>query len=454
MSDWRRYPYTADWGDSRHFTFPACDGYRQERSVSSYFLSGFLQGVRSDRRYAFLAIFADMRVLWRTVRASFFTFSLFDCDSGHYGTCTDYDFPRPPLIRTRHKMQLTAGRLGLTYSGTRASGRWESLMASAEAFRPFAWEVELRGTDHHGAPMHLELVLEANRPPAPAGGRDLGGEMTFLGDHMYSYLQSGMVMRGRLDWGDGGEEVEGDVGWVHRQWSDRFRQRQDWRSRRYRSELRMMQLDNGWDLSCFHQYLRPRDNALVPWTGVSAQGPAPDYRLQATHRVELTAPELVRSPGAVRSRNMLSEGPRYFPRRFDLRVPDWQCRLESEPLVPLPAHDLPIEVWAGPVVVRGEMFGQTVLGLGFDQRSHPLVRDFELAQALQQAFDGCAEIEPELRRRLSYRSQEIEALCLARDRRAAAACCREHIEPWLGKLPASCQERLTQLATDLRSLLA
>ena len=34
-----------------------------------------------------------------------------------------------------------------------------------------------------------------------------------------------------------------------------------------------MQFDNGWDMSCFHQYQRHQRNAVVPWTGISAQGP-------------------------------------------------------------------------------------------------------------------------------------------------------------------------------------
>src|SRR2546428_9214999 len=43
--------------------------------------------------------------------------------------------------------------------------------------------------------------------------RELGGEMMFLGaERTYSYFQSGLIMRGRLTWGDVAEEVEGEVG--------------------------------------------------------------------------------------------------------------------------------------------------------------------------------------------------------------------------------------------------
>ena len=34
------------------------------------------------------------------------------------------------------------------------------------------------------------------------------------------------------------------------------------------------------------QYLRPARNAVVPWTGISAQGPAPAFEIRATTRVE------------------------------------------------------------------------------------------------------------------------------------------------------------------------
>ena len=71
------------------------------------------------------------------------------------------------------------------------------------ALRPFAWTFELHGVDHHGARMALTLDVDAMRPPAPLGGRELGGEMMFLGaERTYSYFQSGLRMRGRLDWGD------------------------------------------------------------------------------------------------------------------------------------------------------------------------------------------------------------------------------------------------------------
>ena len=58
------------------------------------------------------------------------------------------------------------------------------------------------------------------------------------------------------------------VGWIDRQWAeDDFAKHQDPESSRYRNEWRVIQLDNGWDLSCFHQYLRDQRNAVVPLQG-------------------------------------------------------------------------------------------------------------------------------------------------------------------------------------------
>ncbi|HYD49679.1 MAG TPA: hypothetical protein VEB21_15090 [Terriglobales bacterium] len=456
MSDWRRYPYTADWGDSRRFTFPACDGLQADLATSTYFVDGFLQGESTDRRYAFMAVFSDARLLWNTIRASFFTFALFDCDHGEYGTCTEYDFPRPPRIRQSHKLSLTPGRMGLRYDGSRAAGRWDSLLESEDRFRPFAWELELSGIDQNAATMKLELVLEAERPPAPLGGRELGGEVTFLGSRpVYSYFQSGLNMRGRISWGDHSEAVAGDVGWIDRQWSEVHPStHQDRRNRRYRREWRMLQFDNGWDMTCFHQYLRPQRNAPVPWTGISAQGPQSDFELRSTHRVELTIPEYARDPGIIAPRRRVSNGPCYYPHRYQLAVPEWQMKVTSEPLVPAPAHDLPLEYWNGPVVIRGELFEQTVMGLGFDERTRPLVHDFELAEALRATIDHLPDLDADETRPLSYRLWEVEALCLRGDRRAAAGHFRAYVEPMLAKMPAEAQARVLTLAEDLLTLLS
>lgn len=453
--DWKRYPYVPDWGDPRWFTFPAVDGYQPELGMSTYFVDGFVRGRSSGRLYAFMVIFTDMRVLRRTMRASFYTFALYDCDAHRYGTYTDFDLPRPSRLWQRQKIAATPGHLALRYTASAGTSRWEAQRESDGALRPFAWTLELHGIDHHGDRMALTLDINAARPPAPLGGRELGGEMMFLGaERTYSYFQSGLTMRGRLEWASRFEDVEGDIGWIDRQWAvDDFTVHQDWRSTRYRNEWRVMQFDNGWDMSCFHQYNRHQRNAIVPWTGISAQGPAPEFDLRATHRVELTTPEFIRSPGIVRSPMMITDGPRYFPHRYRLRVPEWEMDVQAEPLVDAPAHRLPIEYWTGPVRISGRIFGQPVTGLGFDERSCPRVRGFEVAEALRLTAEHLPDVDDGTRRMLAYRAWEVEAIALRGDPSAAAAHLRRHVHPLVAQLPDAAEARVTSIANDLLGIL-
>jgi hypothetical protein len=321
--------------------------------------------------------------------------------------------------------------------------------------RPFAYTLDLRGTDQHGAAMGLVLDVDAHRPPAPLGGRELGGEMMFLGaERTYSYFQSGLAMRGELAWGDVREEVEGTVGWIDRQWAvEDFTLRQDRHSATYRNEWRVMQFANGWDLSCFHQYARRHGRTVVPWTGCSAQGPGPAFEIKASHRVELEIPEFIRSPGVVRARMMLTDGPRWFPQRYRLCVPEWEMDVSSEPLVDAPAHAFPIEWWTGPVRIKGRLFGQEVSGLGFDERSCPFVRPFEVAQVLRLTVEHMEGIDDGSRRELSYRAWEVEALALRGDPNAALAHCQQRIERGLPGQPASVRNVLAPIVADLRTVL-
>ena len=452
-ASWKRYPHVPDWGDPHWFTFPACDGDARALGMQTYFVDGFLRGGSTGRSYAFLVVFTDARILGRTLRFSFYTLALFDCDRGHYGTYTDFDWPDPSAPDAPRKLATAPGHLALAYAAPAGASTWHNALDARGGLRPFAWELRLHGVDHRGARMSVTLDVDAQRPPAPLGGRELAGEMMFLGaERTYSYFQSGLRMRGRLAWGDVEEDVEGDVGWIDRQWAeDDFSKHQDAESTRYRNEWRVMQFDNGWDVSCFHQYQREHRNAVVPWTGVSAQGPAPGFEVRATHRVELTTPDFVRSPGVVRSLAMLSEGPRWFPHRYRLRVPEWEMDVEAEPIVDAPAHQLPIEWWSGPVRLRGTLFGAPVTGLGFDERSCPRVRGWELAQAIAIVADhadgaGC--------RLLAYRAWEVEALALRGDAAAAAQHLAATVDPLIAALPAPLRGRLDAIARDLRDVLA
>jgi hypothetical protein len=454
-SDWKRYPWAPVWGDPRWFTFPEVDGHRPELGVSTYFVDGFLAGLHSGRRFAFMFILADMRVLQRTVRATFYTFALFDLDRRHYGTYSDFDFPRPPRVRRRHKVRSASGHADLHYDAPVGTFRWENQRDGGGALRPFAYEVECPGVDHHGVPMHLTLAIDATCPPAPLGGRELGGEMMFLGAaRTFSYFQSGLRMEGRLAWGDHSEEVRGTIGWIDRQFAlDDFSAHQDRHSSRYRHEWRVMQLDSGWNLSLFHQYHRLKQNTLVPWSGISAQGPAPGWDLRATTRARVDVLEFIRSPGIVRGMSMLTEGPRWFPHRYRVRAPELEMDVVGTPLVDAPAHRLPIEYWTGPVEIAGTFGGSPVTGFGFDERAQPWCRDFEIARALRLSVEHTPGIELGVRRRLAYRLWEAEALALRDDAQAAAGHLRTHVRPDLEALDTRVRERLDPMFDDLMTVL-
>jgi hypothetical protein len=453
--DWKQYPHVPDWGDPAWFTFPGVDGVRDDLGVSTYFIDGFLRGRTSGRRFAFMFILTNMRVLQKRVRAAFYTMALYDLDRRHYGTYTDNDFPRPPRIRRGHKFRGDAGHMDIAYESSAGTARWTN-RRTGDTLLPFAYEVSLPGVDHHGVRMLLELEIDCARPPGPLGGRELGGEMMFLGaPSTFSYFQSGLGMRGRLVWGDVDEEVEGEVGWIDRQWAEAdFSVHQDRHSSRYRNEWRVMQFDNGWDMSLFHQYQRDARAAVVPWSGMSAQGPAPRHEIRSSTKVQLVIPEFIRSPGVVRGRSMLTEGPRWFPHRYRVCIPEWQMDVQCEPLVDAPAHALPIEYWTGPVRITGTVFGNPVTGFGFDERSRPWTRDWELAQALRLTIEHLVGIDDDTRRAISYRAWEVEALALRGDRRAATAHVEGRIAPLLRDLAPSAGERVRPLVGDLLETLS
>jgi hypothetical protein len=451
--EWKRYPHVPTWGDPRRFTLPEADGARADLGVSTFFIEGFLRGRRSGRRYAFMTIFTDMRVVRKLLRASFYTFACYDLDQGRYGTFTDYDFPRPFAWRRAYKLAAAPGRLDLRFASSAGPARWANATDAGGALRPFAWTLALCGVDHHGQRMAAALEVEAGAPPAPLGGRLLGGEMMFLGaPSTYSYFQTALRLQGHLAWGSVDEEVTGDVGWIDRQWAvDDFTAHQDWRSRRYRSEWRVMHFDDGWNMSAFRQYLRPARNAVVPWSGLSAQGPAPAFEIRETAAVELTIPEFVRSPGVVRAMSMLTDGPRWFPHRYRIRVPEWDTDVSSAPHVEAPAHALPIEYWTGPVRLEGRLFGRNVRGLGFDERARPWVRHYELARALRLSIEHLGGGEDH--RLLAYRLDEVEALALRGDCAAARAHLERHVPPLMHAVRAEDRARLRPLLDDLRAVL-
>src|SRR5262249_19744166 len=152
---------------------------------------------------------------------------------------------------------------------------------------------------------------------------------------------------GRLGWGSIAEDVDGDCGWIDRQWAP---QNGGIRSAHYGHERREIHLDDGTELGVWMQFDRRRGNRLIPFSGVTALGPTGE--INGTTAFDIEPLSFVRDRGLVAPRYPLP-GRGYFTDRYHLRVPGLDLDLVSEPLVAAPAHAAPIEYWSGPTRIQG-----------------------------------------------------------------------------------------------------
>lgn len=384
---WKRYPYAIPGADEAWFTFPAAEG-DQGTGANTYFLECPLRGLRTGRNLALMVIFSTMRVpLARTVlHADFYIFALFDLDTGTYGTITDFDLPRPLRVRRTHKMKVARGLLDVSYETSGGRARWTTRRDAAGAPVPFSYALDLRGRDGSGREMAATLDVEVAKPPAPIGGDELGGVKTCcmqLGT--FSYFQTGLALRGRVRWGDFEDEVRGDAGLIDRQYArEHFGKYTDLGNTRHRHEWRVLHLDNGWDMSVWQQFDAERGDRLVPFSGVTAQGP--DGTVRATTDFHVERLSFVRDPGHVKPMKALPNGTAFLTDRFHLTVRDWGLSVTAEPYVAAPAHGMPIEYWNGPIRVIGQMGGRPVSGFGFHERSKLWFRPHELVFVLRETL--------------------------------------------------------------------
>lgn len=380
--DWKRYPYQVL--NDPQLCFPTAEGDQGAES-NTYYVAGRLQGRATRHEYAFLVIFTFNNIRQR-LRADFFTFALFDLQSGRYGTFSEFDLPWPPRLMRDYKLSVAKGELNVAFTAQPGRSTWSTRRTIDGALEPFCYHVTLHGRDAGGQAMHVDLDLDTLKPPMPVGGSEYGGVKTCIGQYgTHSYFQSDVRFRGTLVWGDVREEVDGDCGWIDRQWTPRYLGvHNDRRARRYRHEWRQLHLDNGWELSVWQQFDRARGNRLIPFSGATAA--TPDGRVLATTELTIDRLSFVRDPGSVKAQYQLTNGARYFTDRYALRIPAWDLDVVSAPLVATPAHALPIEYWSGPTRVVGRMSGQPVHGFGFHERTMAFARDFELVDVLRQSI--------------------------------------------------------------------
>jgi predicted secreted hydrolase len=365
--------------------------------------------------------------------------------------------PRPPRIRRRYKLSVASGCLDVAFTSAHGVSRWTTRRDDAGALLPFAYELSLVGRDADGRRMAVALELDTRKPPMPVGGGEYGGVKTCMGQYgTHSYFQSDVRFRGTLEWGDVRDEVEGDSGWIDRQWTPRYLGiHSDRRNTGYRHEWRQIHLDNGVEMSVWLHVDRHRTNRPIPFCGATAA--TADLRTLATTEFEIDRLSFVRNPGVIQPRYALTRGAAYFGDRYRLRVPAWELDLFSEPLVAAPAHALPIEYWSGPTRVQGIMAGHPVRGFGFHERTFAFVRDFELVDVLRGtlrhlASDALPAGSPDPLA-LADLVWEVDAFLSHGGRTEARHYLRTRVRPLLERLADPVREHVLQIADDLDAVL-
>jgi len=377
--DWSRYPFDLV-PDDPQFRFPAAEANHQDCESDTWFVAGELTG-ESGRRFAFLTIFNKNRP-GQSIVADFYTFALFDLDSGTYATYTDYDMPSA----NRHsgaapKLSVANDHLDMTYESGAGTAVWRTSRDERHELVPYTYDVELVGTDDAGQTMRLDLHVTPSRAPVPLGAAAYNGKIECFGQaDTYSYFQTRMAMAGTLRWGSSEETVTGRLGHVDRQWFPLIANSggADGNMRSRSHEWRTINLDNGVDLSIWRQFDRANGNALQPFSGATTS--SPDSDPEYADDIEVEVASYVRWPESVRTLVPPPAKARYMPDRHRLTSRKLDLELTGEPLVAAPAHALPIEYMEGPYHYRGSLRGQPVSGFAFYERSLALYRDWELAQ--------------------------------------------------------------------------
>jgi predicted secreted hydrolase len=377
-TEWRCYPFELVPGDVM-LQFPAAEGQHPDQESDTWFVAGELTGA-SGRSFAFLTIFNKNRP-GGSVIADFYTMALFDCDTGAYGTYTDYDMPPASVNRPGPpKLAAATGHLDLSYNCAAGTAVWTTCRGSDGQPLPYTYHLNLVGVDQMGRQMHLELDLTPTRAPVPVGASSYHGKIACFGQpDTYSYFQTRMAMTGTLRWGELREQVSGNAGHVDRQWFPKYAggggTGGDPRARSH--EWRTINLDNGIDLSIWRQFDRTNSNALQPFSGITIS--YPDSPPECFEDVEVIVDSYVRWPDSVRPLIPPLSQVRYMPDRHRLTCDTLQLALTGEPLVAAPAHALPIEYMEGPYRYQGTLRGEAVSGFGFYERSLALYREWELA---------------------------------------------------------------------------
>ena len=442
---WRHYPYDLQPGDPQ-FVLPGAEGLKPDHGTDTWFIEGKLTGERTGREYAFMVIYAKNRVA-DLVRLDFYTFALFDLESGEYGTFTEYDagstLPLPAA-----KLHGAPDHLDLSFATSAGTARWTT-RRGAGGLLPFAYRLDLVGTDQRHRPMGLRVDVDPVKRPAVLGAQDFRGVIECFGQRgTRSYFQTGPRLAGTLRWGEEEEPVTGKVGHIDRQWFPIYAGVKEGPFARDRShEWRTINLDDGTDLSIWRQFDRTRRNALRPFAGPTryVPGDRPDDppTVEWTGGLQVQNLSYVRFPSNVTTLVPPPSPNRWAPDRHRLRVPAWQLELTCHPLVPAPAHFLPVEYLIGPCRYTGTLRGRPIAGFGLFERTLVYYRDWELLMVLRDTATHLPA--PELARRCAQLAPRVDR----GDRVGARLAVETSLRPAVRALPAAQRAAVTPILDDL-----
>jgi hypothetical protein len=148
--------------------------------------------------------------------------------------------------------------------------------------------------------------------------------------------------------------------------------------------------------------------------------------------VEVTVSSYVQWPNSIRPLVRPLAPNRFMPDRHRLRSAALQLDLTGEPLVPAPAHGLPIEYMEGPYRYRGTFRGEPVSGFAFYERSLALYRDWELIDVLAATVEESSLVDQVRPLVAAGRRAEAQKLLQASDQPA----CRDVIDALVEALSA------------------
>lgn len=448
MSDadrWKTYPFELVDTDGQ-FTFPEAEGTHDDCESDTWFIAGELAG-ESGGNYAFLTIFNKNRP-GGSVVADFYSSSVFDLDSGQYGTYTAYDMP-PKNMVDGHVPHLTAvpGSLDLTFDSDAGTARWDTRRDDAGELVPYTYSVSLPGRDQQGTTFSIDLEVEPTRAPVPLGADEYNGDFACFGqEHTYSYFQTGMVMSGTLRWGDREESVSGIAGHVDRQWFPLYAGGggADGDPRGRSHEWRTIHLDSGLDLSIWRQFDRTRRNRVTAFTGITTSSPDPDVAPRCVEDLEVETYSYVKWPNVIRPLVRPPSKANYMPDRHRVVSEALELDLVGEPVVAAPAHGLPIEYMEGPYRYTGTHRGEPVTGFAIFERSLAYYRDWELVDVLTARVDELLDRPHPLHRMVI----ELHAWVAAGGHREVLDFVETALEPAVAELDDDVRGPIGEIVTD------